>query len=52
MSIPGPFAKGFSFAIQAEATQEGVIATGTKHGDLAVTFGIAYKNEWRVRPAD
>lgn len=46
-SIQAPIAKGFSFVVQADATHEGVIAKGTKHGDLAVTFGIAYKNAWR-----
>lgn len=46
-AIMAPIAKGFSFVVQADATQEGVIVAGTKHGDLAVTFGVSYKNEWR-----
>jgi len=50
-AIQAPIAKGFSFVVQADATHEGVIANGTKHGDLAITFGIAYKNLWRSAAA-
>jgi hypothetical protein len=49
-AIDAPIAKGFSVRAQADATYEGLIVTGTKHGDLAVTFGVAYKNEWRTKP--
>jgi len=45
-SIDAPIAKGFSVRAMADATQEGLIVTGTKHGDLAITFGLSYKNEW------
>jgi hypothetical protein len=45
-AIDAPIAKGFSFRAQADATHEGLIVAGTKHGDLAITFGLAYKNEW------
>jgi hypothetical protein len=45
-AIDAPIAKGFSFRVQADATYEGLIVAGTKHGDLAVTFGVGYKNEW------
>lgn len=49
-ALTAPIAKGFSLVVQADATQEGVIAMGTQHGDLAVTFGLSYKNEWRATP--
>lgn len=45
-SIDAPIAKGFSVRAQADATYESPIVVGTKHGDLAITFGLAYKNEW------
>jgi hypothetical protein len=48
-AIDAPIAKGFSFRAQADATHEGLIVTGTKHGDLAITFGLAYKNDWSNR---
>ena len=47
-AIDAPLAKGFSLRAQADATYEGLIVAGTKHGDLAVTFGVSYKNEWRL----
>ena len=45
-AIDAPIAKGFSLRAQADATYEGLIVAGTKHGDLAITFGLGYKNEW------
>jgi hypothetical protein len=45
-AIDAPIAKGFSIRAQADATYEGLIVAGTKHGDLAITFGVNYKNEW------
>ncbi len=50
-AIDAPIAKGFSARISADATREGLIVQGTKHDDLAITFGVAYKNEWPPRPA-
>lgn len=50
-AIDAPIAKGFSVRVQADATYEGLIVVGTKHGDLAVTFGVTYKNEWTVNPS-
>jgi hypothetical protein len=48
-AIEAPIAKGFSVRVQADATREGTatIAPGTKQDDLAVTFGLAYKAEWK-----
>lgn len=48
-AIDAPIAKGFSARVQADATYEGLIVLGTKHGDLAVTFGISYRNEWAAK---
>ncbi|MBA2540896.1 MAG: DUF481 domain-containing protein [Deltaproteobacteria bacterium] len=49
-AIDAPIAKGFSARISADATREGLIVAGTKHDDLAITFGVAYKNEWPPKP--
>lgn len=48
-ALDAPIAKGFSIRAQADATYEGLIVQGTKHGDLAVTFGVSYKNEWTTK---
>ena len=48
-AIDAPIAKGFSIRAQADATYEGLIVAGTKHGDLAITFGLNYKNEWILK---
>ncbi len=48
-AIDAPIAKGFSVRAQADATYEGLIVVGTKHDDLAVTFGLNYKNEWTAK---
>ncbi len=48
-AIDAPIAKGFSMRAQADATYEGLIVSGTKHGDLAITFGLNYKNEWTTK---
>jgi hypothetical protein len=45
-AIDAPIAKGFSVRAQADYTREKLIVAGTKRDDLAITFGIAYKNEW------
>ena len=45
-AIDAPIGKGFSFRVQADATREGLIVAGTKQDDLAVTFGVSYRNEW------
>jgi uncharacterized protein DUF481 len=45
-AIDAPIVKGFALRVQADATREGVIVQGTKHDDLVVTFGVAYRNEW------
>jgi hypothetical protein len=51
-AVDAPIGYGFSFRVQADATQEGVIVAGTKHGDLAVTFGVGFKHAWkRAKPA-
>ena len=51
-AIDAPIAKGFSVRVQADATREGKIVAGTKHDDLVVTFGLAYRNEWSAaKPA-
>ena len=51
-AVEAPIAKGFAIRAQADATYEGLIVAGTKHGDLAITFGINYKNEWtKKKPA-
>lgn len=42
-------AKGFSIRVQAGATYEGLTVAGTKHGDLAITFGVNHKNEWTTK---
>jgi len=51
-AIDAPIAKGFSIRAQADATYEGLIVAGTKHGDLAVTFGLNYKNEWSAKKSE
>jgi hypothetical protein len=49
-AIDAPIAKGFSARVQADATREGRIITGTKRNDLVVTFGVSYRNEWARKP--
>jgi len=48
-AIDAPIAKGFSFRVQVDATREGLIVAGTKQDDLALTFGVSYKNEWSTK---
>jgi uncharacterized protein DUF481 len=45
-----PIIGGFSARAQVDATREGLIMAGTKHDDIAITFGLAFKNEWRPEP--
>jgi hypothetical protein len=47
-----PVGGGFSARMQIDATREGLIAPGTKQDDVAITFGLAFKNEWRPSAAD
>jgi hypothetical protein len=49
-AIDAPIVKGFMARMQVDATREGIIAVGTKHEDIAITFGLAYKNEWFSKP--
>lgn len=49
-AIDAPIAKGFSARVSADATREGLIVAGTKHDDLAVTFGVSYRGEWPPKP--
>lgn len=46
-SIDAPVARGFAARVQADATRDGVIVEGTKHGALVITFGVSYRGEWR-----
>jgi hypothetical protein len=43
-----PVAKGFSGRVAVDATHEGEIVEGTKENDIAITFGVAYKNDWTI----
>jgi hypothetical protein len=45
-----PVAKGFSGRIAIDATHEGVIVEGTQENDIAITFGVAFKNDWTFDP--
>jgi hypothetical protein len=47
-AIDVPVVYGFSARMQVDATREGYIAVGTKQNDIAMTFGIAFKNEWKL----
>src|SRR6185436_2450511 len=51
-TVDAPIAKGFSARAQAEATYDGVIVEGTKHGALVMTFGVSYKAEWQRKRAE
>jgi len=47
-AIDVPVVAGFSARLQIDATREGLIAVGTKHDDVAMTVGIAFKNDWKL----
>lgn len=47
-ALDAPIVKGFSARVQTDVTYEGLIQVGTKHDDLVLTFGVAYKNEWAL----
>ena len=46
-AIDAAIAQGFSLRAQADGTREGLIVAGTRKDDLAVTFGVSYRNEWK-----
>jgi len=41
-----PVVAGFAGRVAVDATYEGYIVPGTQHEDIAITFGISYKNDW------
>jgi hypothetical protein len=43
-----PITHGFSGRVAVDATYEGFIVPGTQHDDIAITFGAAYKNDWKL----
>jgi hypothetical protein len=45
-----PVTKGFSGRVAIDATHEGEIVQGTQENDIAITFGVAYKNDWTFSP--
>jgi hypothetical protein len=45
-----PVAAGFSGRVAIDATHEGVIVPGTQEDDIAITFGVSYKNDWTFSP--
>ena len=49
-AIDAPIVKGFSARVQTDITYEGLIQVGTKHDDVVITFGVAYRNEWALSP--
>jgi hypothetical protein len=47
-----PLVKGFAGRVAVDATHEGFIVPGTQENDIAITFGVSYKNDWTlVEPA-
>ncbi|HUS27208.1 MAG TPA: DUF481 domain-containing protein [Kofleriaceae bacterium] len=45
-----PVAKGFAGRVSVDATHEGVIVEGTQEDDIAITFGVSFKNDWTFDP--
>jgi hypothetical protein len=41
-----PIIKGFAGRVAVDATHEGFIVRGTQENDIAITFGVSYKNDW------
>jgi hypothetical protein len=48
-AVEVPVVAGFSARIQIDASYEQYIVPGTKHDDLALTFGASYHGEWKPR---
>ena len=47
-AIEVPIVAGFAARAQVDASYEQFIVTGTKHEDLAVTFGASYRGDWKL----
>ena len=45
-----PVVAGFAGRVAVDATYEGYIVPGTQHEDIAITFGVSYKNDWVLVP--
>ncbi len=43
-----PITAGFAGRIAIDATHEGFIVRGTQENDIAITFGVSYKNDWNL----
>jgi len=43
-----PIVGGFAGRVAFDATHEGHIVVGTQENDIAITFGLAYKNDWTL----
>lgn len=43
-----PITHGFAGRVAVDATHEGVIVPGTQEDDIAITFGVSYKNDWTL----
>src|SRR4051812_5093950 len=43
-----PITHGFSGRVAIDATRETHIVPGTKENDIAITFGVGYKNDWTL----
>ena len=47
VALDVPLVHGLAGRVAFDASYEQVIAAGTEHGDLAVTFGLAYAGAWQ-----
>jgi hypothetical protein len=47
-----PITAGFAGRIAVDATHEGYIVRGTQENDIAITFGVSYKNDWTLGGAE
>jgi len=43
-----PITAGFAGRVAVDATHEGYIVNGTQEDDIAITFGVSYKNDWTL----
>jgi len=43
-----PIVKGFAGRVAVDWTYEGYTVPGTEEHDLAITFGVSYKNDWTL----
>jgi hypothetical protein len=43
-----PLSSGLSARVAIDATYEGYIVPGTEHDDVAITFGLGYRNDWAL----